>query len=1182
MASALLLTPLREAGHNFKTEVDPGAWRPIAGTLGELGRALDIDEAAKVDVVRSTPDPWAQARGFADAVLATGRDSPMVAQWRGLIALFALKERYADAYQLDLIPVPLAGSSTRFAEVMRQLLPVVALPFEPGDVDGGWDRPVIVRVFPVDGERRRTGQGTDVGLLNPASLVAGGRSLDTLTLPGVTWCQGGMKDPADATGAQGLSAPVLQTIAAFAERLSGQVASLCAGRGDDAAQRLVGTLRRRLDEFAQACRDPARHGGVDTRRYELVDGDRWADGLAPLYRLLTVPLRPKAATPGESECVLRLRDDLGGAAPVKGLVLLDDRIADALGRPANAISFWGTATLDDAARGGAGVRQGLREAIAADGYLMVTPDELFAPVLVRLDAPDRPARIPAHAESLSDCLLPLSPVALLLRTPEQLRAEVSLSRDNQVSLPLMLGQSPYVLTRRFVEQPGPGQGRLLDENDWSFGDVAIWPDYRSERWHHYAARIDYATNNPNWLRGRFAMSGALLANLLRDASDDPRRLAPWGDPAPLDGDASVLDRIDAYAGRTWNKPETGLTRFRASNSAGLASEIQLADVPFEATFFTIRPSADGAPVPAGLALLSVPAASAPHDNDAAVAIDFGTTNTVACLGDVAPIRLKARIIHPIQPARAGTAIAVGEMTQKFQNFLPVNDRLLPTPTVIIARSLDSAGRDALAAQGGIDDALLIRHLMYFQPDFADDGTIAAVPLSGWTTLLNSIRYNLKWDPTPEMRDASRRFLRQLMLMVACEWTQGGGDPAKLRWLFSRPEGMTDNDNKEFIDLLTRALNDVVPNTPPGALRQLIPEGKATARYILDEQSLNDGGSRGELNVILDIGGGTTDIAVWPNNAEKEALSVSVRLAGGDFFTDQILQNPEILNDFGLKTWTDVVQQLRGDADAGLKSKIHYIGELLFSGHTLKDAIERSWSRVSGTDNVRALKETSFLYLAGIAWFVGRQLRNKIEIDKTIDRATLSDIAVAFCGRGAGLFTRLHGSQARAKTEISRLMLLIGAAAGERQPPHPQVRVSPSPKIEVAAGMILMDKRDGPKLAVAPEDEADVLDFGSLDPAASTTATTPDAANPKALATGETGMEDLQPFLQAFAMVSGIRIELNDAQRAKLKNGIADVNADEKRAGRERPWEFVAALKVLVALMRLRPGDPARPTTSWKR
>jgi len=39
-----LLTPLKQGGHNFKEAADHGRWVPIGGTLGELGKALEVDE----------------------------------------------------------------------------------------------------------------------------------------------------------------------------------------------------------------------------------------------------------------------------------------------------------------------------------------------------------------------------------------------------------------------------------------------------------------------------------------------------------------------------------------------------------------------------------------------------------------------------------------------------------------------------------------------------------------------------------------------------------------------------------------------------------------------------------------------------------------------------------------------------------------------------------------------------------------------------------------------------------------------------------------------------------------------------------------------------------------------------------------------------------------------------------
>ncbi|WP_380784842.1 hypothetical protein [Sphingomonas sp. R86521] len=1178
----LLLTPLRKSGHNFKDATSPGKWQPISGTLGELGNALDVDERARVDVVRSTPDPWSQARSFATAVLnPAGPPSPLVDQWRGLIALFALSVYYEDTYKLELIPVPLGDRRSRFASVMTHLLPQASLAAATGDVSHGWDRPVILRLYELDGDRRQLGVGRDLGILNPASLVAAGRDGDTIRVSGIPWMRNGLMDPTKLADNDALPPTALHMIAEYLQRLDDGLAALCAGRGRADQQDLLKNLRGRLQSFRDDCRDPKHHEGIERQPSAIEPGEPWGEGHPRLYQLLASPVRSKAPEPGDSDCIIRLRDDLGEMPPFKGFVLLDPALATPE-RPASRISFWGAKMLHQVLSGPLSERQALRETIAKAGYLLIEPDDLLTQVLVTLDDDERPARISSHPEGLHNCLLPLSPLALLLRRPEELASGMTINRDAKVSLALTVGGRPHAIVRRYAEHPQGSEGRLLREVDWGLGDFAIWPNFRSDLWRHYCARIDYSTNSLNRLRGRFAMSGRLLSDFLRDAQAPDRRaerIAPWADSTPLDnrGSAATLDRIPEFGSRKYSGH--GMTRLRASNSGGRSSEVQISAIPYEATFFSVAVNPDQPPYPAGLSLLRITEVINPNDQTAVAAIDFGTTNTVACLNDPVPLKLAARIVHPVEPASDRTsAVLSSELNQKFRDFLPADDRILPSPTVIIGRPLDTPGRELLDADGALNDSLLIRHLMYFQPDFAEDGTISAIPIKEWSALLNNIKYNLKWSSTPEMRDAARRFLRQLMLMIACEWAATGGDPAKLKWHFSRPKDM--GDDADFLRQLRLALADVVAAPAADAVQPIKYEGDAAAAYILDEKTKAQG-TRGAVNIILDIGGGTTDIAIWDNGKPiKQLLSTSMRLAGGDFFTDHIMRNPEILEDFGLKAWSNVIQQLNKESDAGLQANIHYIGELLFSGKTLDNAIEREWSRVSGTDNVRSLKETSYLFLGGLAWFVGRLLRNLIR-DGQLPKAALNDVAVAFCGRGSGLFVRLHGSDPRAQTEISRLMLLIAAAAGEARPSYPQVQVSPFPKIEVAAGMIIAARDEkGPKAKPMSGPDAGV-DFG--DELGSAPAELPASTEDQVYSALplDIGIEDLDPFLKSFSRVSGFNVAIDDNQRAKLINGVADIDREDERDGRPRQSEFSAVLKALVGLIRLRPQESMRPKTIWK-
>jgi len=237
--------------------------------------------------------------------------------------------------------------------------------------------------------------------------------------------------------------------------------------------------------------------------------------------------------------------------------------------------------------------------------------------------------------------------------------------------------------------------------------------------------------------------------------------------------------------------------------------------------------------------------------------------------------------------------------------------------------------------------------------------------------------------------------------------------------------------------------------------------------------------------------------------------------------------------------------------------------------------------VSGTDEVRGLKETSFLFLGGVAWFVGRHLRELVRTGQ-VDRAALQDMAVAFCGRGAGLFSRLHGRDPRARTDVARILLLMAVAAGEARPAFPQVQVSPHPKIEVAAGMILMADRSGSEtggnaaIGQGSSDFVFEVEGEAPDPNAGTA-----VAESYTLPEPDIGIENLEPFLKAFAQVSGFKLEVSDHQRSKVVNGVIDLDRADAQAGRKPQSEFAAMLKVLVGLMSRRRDDPVRPATTWK-
>jgi hypothetical protein len=232
--------------------------------------------------------------------------------------------------------------------------------------------------------------------------------------------------------------------------------------------------------------------------------------------------------------------------------------------------------------------------------------------------------------------------------------------------------------------------------------------------------------------------------------------------------------------------------------------------------------------------------------------------------------------------------------------------------------------------------------------------------------------------------------------------------------------------------------------------------------------------------------------------------------------------------------------------------------------------------------VRQLKETAFVFLGGVAWHVGWQLQQHIKAGDLVAE-DLKDISVALCGRGSGLFTRLHGKDPHARTEISKLLRLMALAAGDTRPAVPQVKASPFPKIEVAAGMIIAGmatRGKQPTAASAGDDDGtEFEDFhGSNDNIAS--AQVAEDGVTFAVAAASIGVEALDIFLRGFGIATGCKIELDPRQRAKLLNTAAEMHAHDEKTGRPPQSEFADILKALVELMRSRPDLGLRPRTLW--
>lgn len=1168
MANAIYnLSPL--TGGGFPDPDRAGTWFASPGSLSELAARLRAPEGGRVQDAKSVPDVWAQPRTFADAVIQGAEGHPhgasAIQQWRALVALFALGGELQRRYRISLRPVRLSADGSRFDKVLLATSPSILIAQNAVDSKGraDWHLPYLISIETV----RSTGSGTRVvhdkpriiGMMNPACLVSPGKGVGREPIATIPWMAGDdWVDPLTLTGEDALSSGELKALREYLYDLIDGLREAAGPADDPVLSAIVG----RLDDFAADCE------GAEACPFAVRSTPTAGDENAPhIYRLMRtsvvieedVDVDPAAI----SECRISLRGDLGERAPFKGVILVDPAIADARGKNARDILVWRTKNLAALSTNEAEFAEARKEAAQA-GYLLVKPEALFTEKLLKLG---RKAKIEGHPGPFNNALIPLSPLVLLLQRPDQIISSVDLRSEGagreaatlRVTLDAPIGPdgslgrpSEHRVRKVYSDSPSGDRGELVEEAVWTYGGAAIWPNVVSSQWNWYFARLTYNVKQPTSVRGRLATSGASIAEFLSPMDGLQREVELRG----LTSQQGIQTEITPLAGSSFTS--AWLNRIRLADEP-VPEEIQQSPRPFEAIFFSYAEGDGDLPVPAGMTLLR-PAVVAETLRRGLVAIDFGTTNSVACFDDHERVTFKSRLLHPIESDdKAWMNAVLPYQHWPFVEFFPLTERPTPTPTVMLSRALGSDG----ALPPKVRESLLFSSVMYFQPDLelregSDD-------LEKFKSVLNRLKFNLKWDDQPETRAASEHFLRQLMMMVSLEALVSGRNPDLLRWRFSRPDAMRE-ENAEFSDVVSRQLAEIRPNVSiSDAILPLCSEGKAAANYVISG-GVNSSFVPGVVNVVLDIGGGTTDVAIWANN--KPVWRGSFRLAGQDFFTAHMIRNPELLGRLDLGVWATILQPSSGERIDS--ARLPYVGELLFSGPVLEKAMDDSWPRNSGTPECKALVNTSRVFLGGIVWYLGLVVKGLVERG-LLDKEDLRSTTFALCGRGSGMFNRLHrGASAHEDSPASQVLKLFQTSAG-LDGPAPRISVSSTPKLEVVNGMVL----DNAALDLdSPDEDSHEYEPGGLDlpfgddqlqVAADIFDDLPEGSP------GRPDLAELDRFLDALAANTRVRLDIHGAGdqsaaaniRTKVFNAL---NADWRKRS-DKPWmkepPFITALRILL-------------------
>jgi len=412
-----------------------------------------------------------------------------------------------------------------------------------------------------------------------------------------------------------------------------------------------------------------------------------------------------------------------------------------------------------------------------------------------------------------------------------------------------------------------------------------------------------------------------------------------------------------------------------------------------------------------------------------IGVDFGTTNTRADLR--APGGLPQPLQLQVSPLAVTGATAGTRLGYLLRYFLPPFS-LEHGERIYEQVPLLSFYRTRTDAAGPVINPLREGHILFYDHHFfaRDEHD----PLAS-----RNVHSYLKWEAG--QKPMVMAYLKQLCLHCAAEAFRQGG--RTLNWYYSLPTAFSLGTRADFIALWstvrdwTHAKTGVACNPP-----HWLTESVAAARYFT-----NRGAFPGVAAVVIDIGEGTSDIAIWAEN--KLILQASVRLTGTEMFLQPLFENRrELLPLLLAGVFTDpFVQRLSGMQSAYYRQFYAQMDGLLRAeGLSVRQRVLPNFARLG------PLIAPMGLGLCGLFYYVGLMLRHLRE--RGLYGEDIPQVFVG--GNGSNLFhwvARGAWTPASAVNGLFRDVFLEAAGLPDPQR-HFAINLSAEPKAEASIGLIV--------------------------------------------------------------------------------------------------------------------------------
>jgi hypothetical protein len=415
-----------------------------------------------------------------------------------------------------------------------------------------------------------------------------------------------------------------------------------------------------------------------------------------------------------------------------------------------------------------------------------------------------------------------------------------------------------------------------------------------------------------------------------------------------------------------------------------------------------------------------------------IGVDFGTSNTVVCIRPEGP-----------GPARP----------------LTFDDGLLELTHT------NDASRRAMAAfffpetfKSGPFGTAVVHHSYLQDYNLATEhvGLRVNVPFTGLVDSdeQNSVVGDLKWSTNQRTDFLAGSFLRTVLSVVLAEGLKNGIDPSRIRIRWAYPRAFTPaqiSNLKSFWQAVIESFRaggmDVQQPEPP------LDESAAVLSHFVNDLKI---APAGEASVLIDVGGGTSDIAIYERG---QALALDSIMFGGKNLTGQRIQgntaqtkeNPFVRS---FSSWCRANGLDTNTSEGSALDKYLKDGQdhLAFSYALSTSAFGSQGRRFVSEPSFAGFQGQILYFYSALFYYVGltiRDLRDKKRISLTELPGT-----VIVAGNGSKYLdwlTEMKPSSDSAFLPFLARMLAAGARATDQK--LPRISVSDVQKLEVGLGLV---------------------------------------------------------------------------------------------------------------------------------